>query len=240
MEQRGTLKNWNDQKGFGFIQPEQGGAEVFAHISVVRGADRPQAGDRVLYLLEKDEQGRMRASHLRLDAPMMLDRPAIRRKPASPEAAKRPARQPESKPRRASRRKPAASVQALKFKLLVFAGLLVLPVWGSLQVLGQSHSILPVIAYCVASVLVFLLYWHDKQSALQGRWRTPENTLHLVELLGGWPGALLAQQVFRHKTRKVSYQLLFWGIVLLHQVFWIDYLYVGRIFTSAFVQRIFG
>jgi hypothetical protein len=43
-------------------------------------------------------------------------------------------------------------------------------------------------------------------------WRTPEKVLHASELLGGWPGALLAQQLFRHKTRKVSYQLVFWGL----------------------------
>jgi len=45
--------------------------------------------------------------------------------------------------------------------------------------------------------------------------------------LGGWPGALLAQQLFRHKTRKLSYQLLFWAIVLLHQVFWAAWLFFG-------------
>ncbi|MCY1539162.1 hypothetical protein D9M68_747340 [compost metagenome] len=67
-------------------------------------------------------------------------------------------------------------------------------------------------------------YWQDKANALHGRWRTPENALHLVELLGGWPGALLAQQSFRHKTRKVSYQLVFWAIVATHQAFWGDWL----------------
>ncbi|MGV8663884.1 DUF1294 domain-containing protein, partial [Pseudomonas aeruginosa] len=47
--------------------------------------------------------------------------------------------------------------------------------------------------------------------------------------LGGWPGALVAQQVFRHKTRKLSFQLVFWGIVLLHQSFWLDSLLGGRL-----------
>ncbi|MFP5341147.1 MAG: DUF1294 domain-containing protein, partial [Gammaproteobacteria bacterium] len=51
------------------------------------------------------------------------------------------------------------------------------------------------------------------------------------ELAGGWPGALVAQQVFRHKTRKLSYQLTFWLIVVLHQAFWIDLLFIGSGFT---------
>ena len=48
--------------------------------------------------------------------------------------------------------------------------------------------------------------------------------LHEVEILGGWPGALLAQQLLRHKTKKTSYQVVFWLIVLMHQIYWVDQL----------------
>jgi uncharacterized membrane protein YsdA (DUF1294 family) len=56
--------------------------------------------------------------------------------------------------------------------------------------------------------------------------------LHASELLGGWPGALVAQQVFRHKTRKLSYQSAFWLIVTLHLLFWIDRVLLGGNFLS--------
>lgn len=67
-----------------------------------------------------------------------------------------------------------------------------------------------------ASVLAFLYYAFDKSAARSGRWRTPESTLHLFGLLGGWPGALLAQRIFRHKTRKLSFQVAFWITVVLN------------------------
>ncbi|MNY61142.1 hypothetical protein D3C86_1977900 [compost metagenome] len=94
--------------------------------------------------------------------------------------------------------------------------------------------------YGLLSVVSFFQYWNDKNSAEKGRWRTPENTLHVVELLGGWPGALVAQQVFRHKTRKVSYQVVFWGIVALHQAFWFDWLLLGGKFVRQVLPQLAG
>lgn len=231
MEQRGTLKSWNDQKGFGFIRPEQGGEDVFAHISAVHGERRPLVGDRVLYVSGRDPQGRLRAEHLRLDAPPTLDQPAIRQRPGS---QRKPAEQ-QARPRATARAagKPArqlvaGNIQQLPLKLVLFGLLCLLPLAGSLLRLG---AVLPLAIYAVASLLTFVLYWRDKHSALKDRWRTPETTLHFFELVGGWPGALVAQQVFRHKTRKLSYQLAFWLIVVLHQAFWIDLLFVGSGFT---------
>jgi len=68
------------------------------------------------------------------------------------------------------------------------------------------------LAYLVLgmSALTFLIYARDKTAAEKGRQRMPENTLHLLALLGGWPGALVAQQGFRHKNRKMPFQALFW------------------------------
>lgn len=64
--------------------------------------------------------------------------------------------------------------------------------------------------YGGVSVVSFMMYGIDKASATQGGQRIAENTLHLFELCCGWPGALIAQQAFRHKTRKGSYQFVFW------------------------------
>jgi len=131
-------------------------------------------------------------------------------------------------------RKPAGEVRNLQLKLWVFAVLCALPLYGSMSLWLRGVSVVPLAAYGVVSLLAFLLYWSDKRKARADHWRTPENVLHAVELAGGWPGALLAQQLFRHKTRKVSFQVLFWMIVLLHQVFWIDQLFLGANLLALF------
>ncbi len=61
----------------------------------------------------------------------------------------------------------------------------------------------------LVNVIAFVAHGLDKRSAVHGRRRTPEARLHLWELLGGWPGALLAMSLFRHKIRKASYLLVF-------------------------------
>lgn len=77
------------------------------------------------------------------------------------------------------------------------------------------------LVYLIASLVTFALTYRDKQQAIRQRARWAERTLHLWELCGGWPGGLLGQQAFRHKTRKLSYQATFWSIVLLHLGIWI-------------------
>lgn len=64
--------------------------------------------------------------------------------------------------------------------------------------------------YAVMSVVSFAMYAVDKSAAQRGAWRTAESTLHLMELAGGWPGAFVAQRLFRHKTSKKAFQVVFW------------------------------
>ncbi|UBM23365.1 DUF1294 domain-containing protein [Pseudomonas sp. p1(2021b)] len=132
----------------------------------------------------------------------------------------------QSAPRRGVERTQDA-VHNLRLKLLVFAGLCLLPLVGAVQMAWSGQSWLPLALYPAVSLVSLMLYWQDKHQARTGAWRTPEKVLHASELCGGWPGALLAQQLFRHKTRKVAYQVTFWGIVAVHQVFWVDHLLLG-------------
>ena len=74
-----------------------------------------------------------------------------------------------------------------------------------------------IVGICLAaSAASFVMMSIDKQRATQRRRRIPEQTLHLLELAGGWPGSLAAQHLIRHKNRKVAYQVPFYFCVVLN------------------------
>jgi len=73
-----------------------------------------------------------------------------------------------------------------------------------------------VLLYFGASLVAFISYAYDKSKAKRGAWRTPESTLHLLALAGGWPGAAIAQQTLRHKTKKRAFRLVYWLTVMIN------------------------
>lgn len=70
--------------------------------------------------------------------------------------------------------------------------------------------------YLGLSVIAFIYYGIDKSAARQHGRRVAETTLILLGMLGGWPGAIIGQQVFRHKTAKVTFRAVFWVSVLIN------------------------
>ena len=85
----------------------------------------------------------------------------------------------------------------------------------ALAFLGKTPFLVPFL-YVIASGITFIAYGFDKSAAMNNRWRTQESTLHVLSVLGGWPGALIAQQMFRHKSRKVEFQIFFWLTVAIN------------------------
>ena len=70
--------------------------------------------------------------------------------------------------------------------------------------------------YGIMSLVTLIAYAIDKNAAVRGKWRIQEVTLHVLELGCGWPGAWLAQRLFRHKSSKKSYQVVYWFMVALN------------------------
>ena len=72
------------------------------------------------------------------------------------------------------------------------------------------------IIVAIMSVVAFAAFGIDKRRAQMNKHRISEKQLHLFALLGGWPGALLGQRWFRHKTVKLSFRMVMWLICAVH------------------------
>ncbi len=182
MRHQGKITSWKDDKGFGFITPDNGGEQVFLHISAFQNRQRrPAPGQLVTYELSIDNQRRARAEKV--------------------------ARAGESanKTNESASGGPLAAIFAVVF----------IAVLAALAFKGRLSYIVPAV-YAGVSIVTFIAYGFDKIAAEKGEWRTPESTLHFLDLAGGWPGGLAAQRLLRHKSSKSSFQGVFWTTVALN------------------------
>lgn len=200
----GVIRSWNDERGFGFIEPTLGGQEIFVHIRAFpRGAKRPTIGQRVSFEVELGSQGRKRAHKVEVIRPTRASARARNNTPAQWGTATR------------------FAIPTFLVVYVVADFLWRLPTWFAL-------------VYLVASAVTFLAYALDKSSAKRGAWRTRESTLHVLAVAGGWPGALLAQQFLRHKSAKAEFRSVFWGTVAVNIVaFFVLCSPVGRSLWAA-------
>lgn len=111
---------------------------------------------------------------------------------------------------RAARPAPPPAASGALFAVLGFFGFLLACV-----ATGKLSGLVPG-AYLAMSLFTYLAYWIDKSAARAGRWRTREDTLHALALAGGWPGALLARRLLRHKSSKASFRSVFWFTVIVN------------------------
>ena len=170
--QQGQVIRWHDEKGFGFIQPDAGGKQVFFHIRVVRGRrGRPAQSDLVSFSSSIDAQGRLQADQVVYARPKTaVQHPLTSRRGVT-----------------------AVVLLSTVIGLFLFANL-------PIEILGWL---------LLLNLITYAVYRQDKRKAQQGEWRTTESTLHLMSLLGGWAGALLAQQILRHKSSKAEFLFTF-------------------------------
>ena len=177
MRTQGKIAYWNEDKGYGFIQPETDTKQVFVHIRAFgKHAESPALNEKVSYALSTDKQGRPCAVKLR----------------------------------KAGEKRPGKSYSGYVLIALSFLSVV------GVSVLAAGMPVEVLFLYLAASIITFIIYAKDKSAARQGRWRTKESTLHLLALIGGWPGALVAQQTLRHKSQKTEFRVVFWVTVVLN------------------------
>lgn len=100
-------------------------------------------------------------------------------------------------------------------KLSIYLAVIFIGLLSIAYLLGHIPQKL-LFAYLGLSVVTYLAYWFDKSKAQRGTWRTQESTLHLLSLLGGWPGAAIAQQILRHKSQKREFRTGYWFTVVVN------------------------
>jgi uncharacterized membrane protein YsdA (DUF1294 family)/cold shock CspA family protein len=186
MRLTGRLRSWNDERGFGFIEPALGGKDIFVHIKAFPpGTGRPAIGQFLTFEVELGPNGKKRAHSVHS---LVHNRAPKTHRAESPASWTLPR---------------LAAIPA--FALVWFY-------------VASQWPVKPMVltVYIGLSLLAFLAYAVDKSAAINGRWRTPERTLHLLGLAGGWPGALLAQQLLRHKCSKPSFVAFFWFTVAIN------------------------
>ncbi|MDT8998106.1 cold shock and DUF1294 domain-containing protein [Paucibacter sp. APW11] len=194
MRIKGQLVQWDEAKGYGFIQPEGEGGRIFVHAKAFGlRARRPFVGERLSYEPGRDAQGKARALKVQ----------SLEPKPA-PSTVGRAASKTTGAP------SAGGSGDAVLWLIPAFASLVLLcalawPVpnalWG---------------VYVAMSLATFIVYAGDKRAAQKNGWRVAEGTLHGLALACGWPGALLAQQLLRHKSVKQPFRRRFWLTVALN------------------------
>ena len=190
---KGKIESWFDEKGYGFIQPDSGEERVFVHISDVTTRDtRPEANHKVSYLTNKDSEGRKRAIVV-VQLNVFAGEPIIGHS--------------------ALAKKSGRGLRRLMFSLLLSSCFLTLILF--LTKSGKLSVLIPIL-YASLSAITILVYAKDKHAAVNENWRTPEATLHLLEVAGGWPGALIAQQLFNHKRNKTSFLFRYWLMVIIN------------------------
>ncbi|WP_394004314.1 DUF1294 domain-containing protein [Luteimonas sp. WGS1318] len=196
----GKVVEWHETRGFGFVAPiEQADspARLFFHIrDYTQAGRRPEPGELVRFTAHRQNDGRWCARAVTRTTPPAAG--ASRGRAATPSTG-------------LSRHGPAAAGVAVLL-LVLWLALLVYPVRT-----GQLPAWTPIAALGL-NLATFVLYGVDKHAARNRRRRTPESHLHLLELLGGWPAAWLAQRLLRHKSAKPAYRTVYRRMVALHLV----------------------
>ncbi len=182
----GVVKSWNDDRGFGFIEPTHGGQDIFVHIKAFpAGTGRPAPNLSVSFQVETGKDGKKRAMNVQIARPARVVRPEVQK---------------------SSQAWGMGSTIALGGFFAVYLAV----------TFASGNSPYWAMGYVVMSLACGIAYWLDKSAAQSGQWRISETSLLMFGLFGGWPGAIVAQQTLRHKTVKTSFRVAFWATVILN------------------------
>ena len=205
IRKKGKIIKWNDDRGFGFILPTDSQKNIFVHIkSFSDKSVRPTEGQHVTYTVQTNNDGKDSAIKVsRATDNIVRNRANSNRKKNINPTYKRI-----NTNNTQLDHKPAHSISPLYIIIILsfVAFLLHFSIEGKLPPFV-------IVVYIVMGIMSYFIYSEDKDMAINNERRTSEKRLLVLSLFGGWIGALIAQQKFRHKTKKISFQMNFWTTV---------------------------
>lgn len=245
MKKNGKIVFWNEEKGFGFVLPDSDKNQIFIHISDFKNkARRPKLNDTVRYIVSTDKQGRACGKSVLLTGeqetkknggknsiftyiivvPLILFAGGTLYTDRMPVAllflyftlsltifsvyaiGQSILLTKEQR------------IQKNGQKISLFTYIVILPfvLFAGWSFYTGSMPMVLVLLYFLLSLITFTAYAIDKSAAKKDKWRIPENTLHVLSIAGGWPGAMLAQKVLHHKTQKQNFLFVFRVTILLN------------------------
>lgn len=198
MTRQGQLVRWESARGFGFIRSPDIASDVFVHLRDFTDRSVVPCVGMTLRFEEIHVGGKgPRAVAVQALGPALDPPTGLRRSTRTPVRPREPA---------------AEASSAWPFAVLLIA-------YAAVVIHGVSANRIPPatpFVLLLVGLLTFFAYGTDKHAAETGHWRMSERSLHLLALIGGWPGAWCAQRMFRHKLRKSNFMTVYWATALAH------------------------
>jgi uncharacterized membrane protein YsdA (DUF1294 family)/cold shock CspA family protein len=199
MRDQGRLVEWFDDQGYGFIQPnDELKDRVFLHIKdFAQKGPRPIVGCALEYVVQLDAQGRYKAkqvTYLKAAQTFQAKASQLNQNKVNTQSQ--------------------SSLQPMQVICIIYILTL-----AALTISGLLNGMF-LLFISMINLMTYWFYSQDKEAAQLNQRRVPENTLHILAFLGGWPAAWLAQQRLRHKTqkqpfRKIYFCTIFFNILLI-------------------------
>lgn len=194
----GTIAKFDNERKFGFIQFDNKNRQIFFHVSRFKAGRNPNIGEQVLFDIGQDKQGRPVAINIQ-EAQFVAQKQQERKQKQQAYKA--------YQERQEQKHGQLNLLCGVSVVYLLILAIVLLMSGFSLKLLG---------VYFIMGIVSFFIYYQDKVKAQNNQWRIPKNTLHTIDVLGGWIGATFAHKLLNHKATKADFRVVFYITVALN------------------------
>ena len=194
----GTIAKFDNERKFGFIQFDNKNRQIFFHVSRFKAGRNPNIGEQVLFDIGQDKQVRPVAINIQ-EAQFVAQKQQERKQKQQAYKA--------YQERQEQKHGQLNLLCGVSVVYLLILAIVLLMSGFSLKLLG---------VYFIMGIVSFFIYYQDKVKAQNNQWLIPENTLHTIDVFGGWIGATFAHKLLNHKATKADFRVVFYITVALN------------------------